>query len=410
MKHYSGIDNTSAPLITTSLPILHIYPLVYRPHTIPPTGKPHDLKGIGRGGGAEGKYSHHEKLPKFIVYCIILTIDMNQYLFPIIIVLIFCASCGCIYSQPSSDRNTTTLAPTFTILPTISSSDIPVYVSPTSTAPYSDVLVKCPQENNGSLTILGGKPFSYQGFADRGNISMTRYWIFGDSYASYGTIPVLPDKSFNFTLNGEQTSAMINGTYRILFEYPSSDNTYDIKIGYTGKKNDTLLYDRSGNRIINFQDVTSNYLKGTDAANIVEQEIRKSSKDGVNNLTLVVQQPVINFNPVKAHYIGDIISFGGTTNLPPGEWITLHIISSSFIPCEKYPSCNNGDSVRPCCGGLSQTVEVRSIGCGINTWSGDDVNTSLHQFEPESYIIEGYDSNLSVSDNRIFDMMEKPKS
>jgi len=329
-------------------------------------------------------------------------------IFPIIIVLIFCISSGCINSQQSSDKSITTTAPTFTVLPTITSSYIPVNASPTSPTPYSDIAVQCPQENNGSFTILNGQPFSYPGFADRENISMLRYWIFGDTYASFGTVPIQQDKSFNFMMNGEQTSAMINGTYRILFEYPSSDGTYDIKIGSTGKKNDKILYDRSGNQIINFQDVMINYLAGIDAANIVEKEIRKSSPDGVINLTLVVQQPVITISPMSVHDIGDIISFNGTTNFPPGEKISLGITSAAFTPCPKNPICDD-DSVHACCGGFSREVAVKPAGCGITTWSWD-VNTSQHQFYPGTFVIYTEDRNLSSSNYLIFEMRSKAKT
>ncbi len=330
-------------------------------------------------------------------------------IFPIILVLIFCISCGCINSQPSSDRSTATPARTLTISPTITSSYIPVNTSPTNTITDSDIAVQCPQENNGSFTILNGQPFSYQGFADRENISMIRYWIFGNTYASFGTLPIQQDKSFNFTLNGEQTLAMINGTYLILFEYPSQDSTYDIKIGYMDKTNDTFLYDRSGNRIINFQDVMSNYLPGTDAANIVEKEIRKSSREGVINLTLVIQQPVITINPVGVHDLGDIISFNGTTNLPPGEIMSLNIASAAIVHCPKNQTCDEGGSVLPCCGGFSREVAVKPAGCGITTWSWD-VNTSLHQFYPGTFVIYAEDSNLSTSKVLFFELRGKPKT
>ena len=210
-------------------------------------------------------------------------------------------------------------------------------------------------------------------------------------------------------MNGEQTSEMINGTYRILFEDPSSDGTYDIKIGSTGKKNDKILYDRSGNQIINFQNVMNNYLPGTDAANIVEKEIHKSSPKGVINLTLVIQKPVITISPVSVHDIGDIITFNGTTNLPPGEIISLSIASASIIPCPKNSFCDERGSVRPCCGGINQEVAVKPAGCGITTWSWD-VNTSQHQFYPDTFLINAEDPDFSTSKVLFFDIQGKPKS
>ena len=58
-------------------------------------------------------------------------------IFPIIIVLIFCISSGCINSQLSSDRNILTPTPTFNTIPTITYNS--ANVTPTDTTPYSDV-------------------------------------------------------------------------------------------------------------------------------------------------------------------------------------------------------------------------------------------------------------------------------
>jgi len=256
--------------------------------------------------------------------------------------------------------------------------------------------VQCPQESSGSFTILSGDPFSYREFIHRENISIIRYWIFGDTSIVFNTIPVQQDQSFNFTLNGQETSRMINGNYRILFEVPTSGDTFDLKISYIGKHNDTVLYDKSGNRILNFQDVTNNNLNGLNAADIVEREIQKTGLYSVSNITLIVQEPLITINPVSDHYyLGDMIEINGTTNCDKGE-IQILVHSLPFVPgCENQePS----DVLCGCCEGFGITAPIITGICGNNTWSSE-INTSQHNFYPGEFGLWFDDRDCSPSDN-----------
>ncbi len=181
-----------------------------------------------------------------------------------------------------------------------------------------------------------------------------------------------------------------------------------MRIGYVGKQNDPVLYDRSGNRILLFRDITENHLNGLDAAALIEQAIRNTNTESVGNITLLVKDPEITIDPIPHHYIGDTITIEGTTNLAPGEMITLGIYSAEFIPCPKS-SVYCSDSVGLCCGGISDTIAVAPGNCGINTWSWV-VNTSQHGFRPgHPYIFDVTGRNRVVENSSLFTVSGIPK-
>jgi hypothetical protein len=112
-------------------------------------------------------------------------------------------------------------------------------------------------------------------------------------------------------------------------------------------------------------------------------------------------EPFILINPVSHSYIGENITFGGTTNLPHGETILLQIYSGDSVPCPKSTAGCEGQ-VRPCCGGFSDTVPVITGPCGISSWSWG-VNTSQHGFQADNgYILTSSGRNGIVMNNSFF--------
>jgi len=114
----------------------------------------------------------------------------------------------------------------------------------------------------------------------------------------------------------------------------------------------------------------------------------------------------ITINPIVHHYLGDIITFNGTTNLPAGENITLGIYTTEFIPCSKSICCC---SVAPCCGGIGDTFTIIPGDHDINTWSWD-VNTSEHGFRegyPYAFYVSG--RNGLLENSSLFSVWNIPK-
>jgi len=117
---------------------------------------------------------------------------------------------------------------------------------------------------------------------------------------------------------------------------------------------------------------------------------------------LTAGEPEITIDPISNHTLGDTITFGGTTNLDPGELLDFRI-SGGFPtalgyppPCAKCQEIIN-DSVETCCGtGFERQVEVMPGRCGINTWSVE-VDTSHHDFAAgRTYLVTAYGRNESV--------------
>jgi hypothetical protein len=114
----------------------------------------------------------------------------------------------------------------------------------------------------------------------------------------------------------------------------------------------------------------------------------------------------IQINSVPHHYIGDTITFDGSTNLPPGEMITLGVYSADFMPCPKW-QCSG--SVHPCCGGIGTTIAVIPGICCINTWSWD-VNTSQYGFQADhQYFVSASGREGLVENTSFFTVSGIPK-
>jgi hypothetical protein len=118
--------------------------------------------------------------------------------------------------------------------------------------------------------------------------------------------------------------------------------------------------------------------------------------------------PFIDISPATHHYLGDIITFNGTTNLAPGEMIRVSIYEDVFHTCPKsLEMCH--DSVQHCCDGHGAIIPVIPGTCGINTWSWD-VDTSQYGFEPDGeYIISAIGRNGAVENSSFFIVSGMPE-
>lgn len=133
----------------------------------------------------------------------------------------------------------------------------------------------------------------------------------------------------------------------------------------------------------------------------------------VTPVPVITHKPVngsfITIDPVPDHYLGETITFTGTTNLLAGENLSLIIRTTDFHGCQKtiYP-CKNPDTVNAICcmGGFTRTVTVIPGNNGINTWIFS-VNTSDVDFMAGSYVVNV--GSGMVYGNKIFTILEKLK-
>jgi hypothetical protein len=217
-------------------------------------------------------------------------------------------------------------------------------------------LQSCPTDENETYTVVQGYPFFYNGTVPNRDIKMIRVWVFGKYSAGLTKLSVSPDGSFNLTLTNVQ-SKQLQGKYRIIIQYPDSGSSFNKVITVDEAREE--VYGAKGGVIIDIQRIRDKKMTGFEAADILEKEIQKSGKEGTSkNFTLTVEVPVIRVNPVSDHYVGDVFEVNGTTNLEPGETLSLvteknerHAIKGAF-----YFS-------------IDGTMIVHAGPCGVNSFS-----------------------------------------
>jgi hypothetical protein len=259
---------------------------------------------------------------------------------------------------------------------------------------------QCQQMENDS-TIISGYPFMYNGTVPHSGISTVRMWIFMEkmlgtwseksqslTYRNTNnydiiSVPVQSD-TFNFSFTGNQTKELGAGNYRIIFQYPKSGNTFDIRTQIDQNREE--VYDKQGGLLINIRNVRQQKMNSFDAADILEHEINKpGSGDTSNNFTLVIRNPIIRVNPVYDHHLGEIFFINGTTNLPAGEKLVVEI----DICC---PLQTKGFIIPP---HFKSTVLVQP-GCrGNNSWSVLVNSSGLYPNRPEQdWMVAVYNPDL----------------
>jgi hypothetical protein len=157
------------------------------------------------------------------------------------------------------------------------------------------------------------------------------------------------------------------------------------------------------------------------SAHVAEKPEMPSTQTILNTTVTTVATPVpvishkpingsfITIDPIPDHYLGDTITFSGTTNLPAGNNITLVIGTTAFHGCQKMvPSCNPDTVNAVCCtgDGFHRPVTIVPGSSGINTWLFT-VKTSEYDFIPDLYevrIVSG-----KIVEQGFFKILEKPK-
>lgn len=114
----------------------------------------------------------------------------------------------------------------------------------------------------------------------------------------------------------------------------------------------------------------------------------------------------IAMDPISHHYLGDTITFRGTTNLEPGELVNVRI-AEGVVMCAKCRE--RTDSVNGCCGDFNRTVVTREGVCGNNFWSLD-VNTSDYDFHADNdYWIGTSGRNNRIGNSSFFTVSGIPR-
>jgi hypothetical protein len=196
--------------------------------------------------------------------------------------------------------------------------------------------------------------------------------IKGDSFTYNGTIPDNANHSVEVFVYSElepgpsgssvPVQGNTNGTFSVAISGSQTELDWENYIS-------TLPY---GNGDSPYDHVCLRYSTGTDCFDLLLVQDTKNLTTVTNN-TWIQIDPLpdqnISLNEVQS-YSGDFF-INGTTNIPPGENISLSLTSMCMMPCGKMGTIQFG-----CCGyPYGNDAKVQAGSCGVNTWS-IFVNTS----------------------------------
>jgi len=250
------------------------------------------------------------------------------------------------------------------------------------------------QPENGTLSLISGYPFRYNGTVPDPTISVVRIWIFGEKTVLITSVPVLSG-SFNFSLTSEQTTAM-NGNYRIIFQYPKSGDKFEIVPRIDQNHQEVL--DKQGRSILDLGTIPHLAMNGFERADILEREFQKAGVDDFStNLSIIMEPPVVMFDRVGNHTLGETLALHGETNLPVGD--KLEILVGLSGRCGLRYSEEN--SVYVCGDHIPEIVQIKADSCGNHVWERE-VNTSEHGFIAGEYEAEASAVNVAGTSSSLF--------
>jgi hypothetical protein len=258
-------------------------------------------------------------------------------------------------------------------------------------------------------TISPSRPFNESGKTNEWNSS--GFWI---------TLDPISDHCFGDTIIFSGTTNLPAGesiTTRIFearYKCTKCQRKYDSVDGCCGDQIPLAVMVKPGDSGINTWSREVNTSAYDFRAGDYQIDIGEPSRGIWNSSGFTIREtpdpsrPWIAIDPIPHHYLGDTLTFQGSTNLAPGETITTAVYSAEFAPCPKS-TVNCQGNVTPCCGGYRDSVSVLAGTCGINTWLWD-VSTAEHGFRPDGeYVISASGRNNAVENTSLFTVSGLPK-
>jgi len=267
-------------------------------------------------------------------------------------------------------------------------------------------------------TVAKGDKFYITGTAEGNPSQGVQIWMLGKNFVgpatatttgngniAAGTIvgttatqTVNADATFSYEVKQSSTKDLATGQYFVVVQHPMYNNQLDILYDL----NNGSVYSRIATPALapifylGTTGGTTGSLQGSDAAEALIDAINTANVDDTyTKLSVLIEQPVINVDPITDHYVGDKFTITGTTNLAVGDNILVEVTSSSFKPTQKTQSGEFS--------GASGTVQATKGTNGANTWSFDvDAST----FKPDEYLVKATAVEQDATGTALFNILE----
>ena len=251
--------------------------------------------------------------------------------------------------------------------------------------------------SSGPVTIANGDSVYIHGIATGHPQQGLQLWIISHNYLKVTTLPVNDDNTYLYELKPADTQNLAPGQYFFVVQHPMMNGRFDV------------VYDPSGGTVINrqldggkgmaiFTMSGAGSLQGPDSAQALVDAISSQNIDDTfATHSFSISPPTALIDPIGDHYVGDKFTLSGSTNLAPGDDLTVDVTSSSFKPTGKSQSGEFS--------GASGTVKVVQGSGGYNRWSYD---VDASSFKPDEYIVTVSGITVDVTASTYFNIINKP--
>lgn len=224
--------------------------------------------------------------------------------------------------------------------------------------------------------VARGDEFHFNGVAE-GNPNNIYLWIFGKNYRLLqNPINVEKDGSFGFDFTRTMTKKFDPGQYFVILQHPMQNGRADIRTSIPGQTMNMFFKEPIEVGVgVSIVDITQ--MRASDAAEKLVEMLNLPDVDDIyTKLAFLVEEPVINIDPIRPKLIGEFFTITGTTNLNAGDELLI----------EFKPDIQQSEPIqqKKILSGFSGVCKI-TIGDNMNKWAFDIDGSTLVKGK---YIIE----------------------
>lgn len=183
-----------------------------------------------------------------------------------------------------------------------------------------------------SSTVAKGDDFFITGIATETPFLGVAIWIFGQNKFFHWVVDVRDDDSYVLTISSTLTKSMPSGKYFAVIQHPMDNHTYDV---VPVVSQNSIVVKNSFNKekfIVSGQ----NSISSIDAAiNLVEFLNKSAIDDTYTKLQFLIEDPVIQIDPIEPKKSGDLFSITGGTNLAVGNEVLVEVMPRIVPPASE---------------------------------------------------------------------------
>jgi hypothetical protein len=251
-----------------------------------------------------------------------------------------------------------------------------------------------PGNTGSSSAIANGDPVVIHGVATGHPQDGLQIWVIGYNYVKIDTVPVNADNTYSYELKSSDTQNLASGQYFVLIQHPMMNGQFDIVYdpGTGGVINRQL-----GEGAVIFQLTGPGSLQRPDAGSALLRAINNQNiDDSFTTVSFFVSRPTTVIDPIGEHFVGDMFTITGSTNLAVGDTLMIEVYSSSFKPTQKVQGSEFS--------GSTGTIKVLPGTNGYNRWSfAIDAST----FRPDEYLVKVSGITIDVTGSTTFNIVER---